>query len=49
MVAIVEYPSRRAFLEIMADPYVREIGMQRAAGLEGQWLLATSSEFLARP
>jgi uncharacterized protein (DUF1330 family) len=40
MVALVEYPSRQAFVEIASDPYVEEIGIHRAAGLEGQWLLA---------
>jgi uncharacterized protein (DUF1330 family) len=42
-VALVEYPSRRAFVEIVNDPRVREIGDHRAAGLEGQWLLATTA------
>lgn len=42
-VALVEYPSRRAFLGIAADPYVQEIGVHRAAGLEGQWLLAATT------
>lgn len=42
-VAIVEYPSRKAFVEIAMDPYVAEIGKFRAAGLEMQWLLATTS------
>lgn len=41
-VALVEYPSRRAFVEIVNDPRVREIGAHRAAGLEGQWLIATT-------
>jgi uncharacterized protein (DUF1330 family) len=43
MVGLVEYPSRKAFVEIATDPHVQEIGMHRAAGLEGQWLLATTS------
>jgi uncharacterized protein (DUF1330 family) len=43
MVALVEYPSRKVFVEIATDPYVQEIGVHRAAGLEGQWLLATTS------
>ena len=43
MVALVEYPSRQAFVEIATDPYVQEIGIHRASGLEGQWLLATTS------
>ena len=41
-VALVEYPSRRVFVEIVNDPRVREIGAHRAAGLEGQWLIATT-------
>ncbi len=40
MIALVEYPSRKAFVEIANDPYVAEIGAHRAAGLEGQWLVA---------
>ena len=43
MVAVVEYPSRAAFVQIATDPYVQEIGAHRAAGLEGQWLLATTT------
>ena len=40
---LVEYPSRKAFLEIAGDPYVREdIGAYREAGLEMQWLLAAT-------
>jgi hypothetical protein len=41
VVALVEYPSRRAFMEIAGDPHVTEdIGKHRAAGLEMQWLIA---------
>ena len=43
MVGIMEYPSRQAFLEIASDPRVHEFGVHRAAGLEGQWLLATTT------
>lgn len=43
-IAIVEYPSRKAFVEIAMDPFVAEIGAHRAAGLEMQWLLAATSE-----
>ena len=43
VVARMEYPSRRAFVEIVNDPRVREIGAHRAAGLEGQWLIATTA------
>lgn len=41
--ALVEYPSRRVFVEIATSPQMLEIGVHRAAGLEGQWLLATST------
>ena len=43
MIGLVEYPSRKTFVEIATDPYVQEIGVHRAAGLEGQWLLAATS------
>jgi len=40
---LVEYPSRKAFLEIASDPYVqKKIGAYREAGLESQWLLAAT-------
>ena len=40
---LVEYPSRKAFLEIVSDPYVqKDIGAHREAGLESQWLLAAT-------
>lgn len=42
MVGLVEYPSRKAFMEIATSDHVREIGVHRAAGLEGQWLLAST-------
>jgi uncharacterized protein (DUF1330 family) len=41
--ALVEYPSRKVFVEIATSPEVAAIGVHRAAGLEGQWLLATST------
>ena len=44
MIGLVEYPSRAAFVAIATDPYVQEIGVHRAAGLESQWLLATTGE-----
>ncbi len=41
VVALVEYPSRKAFAEIAQDPFVSDnIGKHRAAGLEMQWLIA---------
>jgi hypothetical protein len=40
-VAIMRYPSRRAFLELAGDPEIAQtIGRHREDGLEGQWLLA---------
>ena len=44
MIGLVEYPSRQAFLAIATDPHVQEIGIHRAAGLESQWLIATTTE-----
>jgi len=42
VVALVEYPSRKAFVQIATSAEVNEIGVHRAAGLESQWLLATT-------
>jgi uncharacterized protein (DUF1330 family) len=47
IVGLVEYPSRQAFVEIASSPEVAEIGVHRSAGLEGQWLLASTAESLA--
>ena len=44
MVALVEYPSREVFVAIATDPFVAGIGAHRSAGLEGQWLLAATTE-----
>jgi hypothetical protein len=43
-IGLVEYPSRQAFFEIATHPHVREIGLHRAAGLEGQWLIAAKTD-----
>ncbi len=43
VVGIVEYPSRKKFVEIATSDRVREIGVDRAAGLESQWLIATTT------
>jgi uncharacterized protein (DUF1330 family) len=43
MAALMEYPSRKAFVEIATSPEVAKFGAHRAAGLEGQWLLATTT------
>lgn len=40
---LVEYPSRKAFLEIASSPHVAEIGQDRKHGLAGQWLIATTT------
>ena len=37
--ALVEYPSAAAFAKIATSPEVREIGVHRVAGLEGQLLI----------
>ncbi len=42
VVALVEYPSRRAFVEIATSDHVATIGEDRKMGLEGQWLIATT-------
>ena len=42
MVALVEYPSRQEFLRIVSDPRVEAYGVHRRAGLDMQWLIATT-------
>jgi uncharacterized protein (DUF1330 family) len=41
--ALMEYPSRKVFVEIATSSEVSAIGVHRSAGLEGQWLLATTT------
>ena len=41
--ALVEYPNRKAFIEIASSAHVKEIGQDRSKGLEGQWLIATTA------
>lgn len=43
MVALVEYPSRQEFARIAGDPRVAEYSVHRTAGLEMQWLIATTA------
>jgi uncharacterized protein (DUF1330 family) len=43
LIALVEYPSRQAFLAIATDPHVEKMAVHRAAGLESQWLLAATA------
>jgi uncharacterized protein (DUF1330 family) len=39
--ALMQYPSRQAFLKLAGDPQIaRTIGRHRDAGLESQWLFA---------
>jgi uncharacterized protein (DUF1330 family) len=40
MVAIMEYPSKSAFVEIVSAPEVAEFSVHRAAGLASQLLVA---------
>ncbi len=42
-VALVEYPSRAEFLRIAGDPRVAEFAVHRTAGLDMQWLIATTA------
>ena len=43
-VAIAMYPSRKAMLEMISDPYYIESAQHRVAGLEGQLNIETSVE-----
>jgi hypothetical protein len=43
MVALVEHPSRQAFVRIVSDPRVEAYSVHRTAGLEMQWLIATTA------
>ncbi|HTO57517.1 MAG TPA: hypothetical protein VMJ74_06965 [Pseudomonadales bacterium] len=49
MVALIEYRSRQAFAALVQDARVQAIGVHRAAGLEGQWLIAASQEGVPQP
>lgn len=42
-IALMEYPSRAEFLRIIGDPRVAEYSVHRTAGLEMQWLVATTT------
>ena len=42
VVAIAEYPSRAAMMQMMQDPEMQEIGVHRAAGLAGQLNIETA-------
>jgi uncharacterized protein (DUF1330 family) len=43
MVAIMEYPSKQAFVEIASAPQVAEFAVHRAAGLAHQLLVACTA------
>jgi uncharacterized protein (DUF1330 family) len=43
MIALVEYPSRQAFAQVVGDARVQQIAVHRAAGLNGQWLIAATA------
>ena len=45
MIALMEYPSRAEFLRIAGDPRVAEYAVHRTAGLEMQWLIASTTTF----
>jgi uncharacterized protein (DUF1330 family) len=49
VVALVEYPSRKSFLEIATSAHLKQIGQDRAGGLAGQWLIATTESKLGEP
>ena len=42
-VAIAMYPSRKAMLKMMMSPTMQEIGLHRAAGLQGQLNIETTT------
>jgi uncharacterized protein (DUF1330 family) len=44
MIGLVEYPSRKTFVEIATSPEVAAIGVHRSEGLEGQWLIAMTAQ-----
>ena len=46
---LVEYPSAASFATIVTSPEVTEIGIHRAAGLEGQLLIRLTPSLITRP
>lgn len=46
---LVQYPSAAAFATIVTSPEVTEIGVHRAAGLEGQLLIRLTPSLTTRP
>lgn len=45
-IAMVEYPSRKAFIAVASSPQVKEAAVHRHAGLDGQMLIATRLQSL---
>jgi uncharacterized protein (DUF1330 family) len=45
-VAVVEYPSRRAFLQMIDSPEYQAANVHREAGLSGQILIETTAGFV---
>ena len=43
VVALVEYPSRQEFTRIVGDPKAQGFSVHRTAGLDMQWLIATTT------
>lgn len=43
VIGLVEYPNRETFLKIASSREVAEISVHRSAGLEGQWLIASTA------
>jgi uncharacterized protein (DUF1330 family) len=46
---LVQYPSAAGFATIVTSPEVAEIGVHRAAGLEGQLLIRLTPSLMTRP
>jgi uncharacterized protein (DUF1330 family) len=46
VIGLVEYPSRKGFIEIATSDGAKAIFEHRIAGLESQWLLATTESAL---
>ena len=42
IIGLVEYPSRKAFLEIASNGHVKEIGKDLTKGRAGQWWIAAT-------
>lgn len=45
-VAMIEYPSKQAFIAVASSPEVKEAAVHRHAGLEGQLLISTRLQSL---